>query len=118
MSYESPITMYTDRIVKDIIEKQEGYLVEEVQRVGFNIDKAELTKALKYDRDQYEQGYRDGRMYKPPIVTNADKIRTMTDDELYDLLWNGVCNHIPKCTSRLCSECVHSWLKSPIEKGE
>ena len=47
--------------------------------------------------------------------TNADRIRRMSDGELYDLLWGGVCNHIPKCTSGLCSECVHSWLKSPVE---
>lgn len=30
-----------------------------VQSVGFDINKEELTKALKYDRNQYEKGYAD-----------------------------------------------------------
>ena len=82
MSYESPITKYVDRMIKDIVEKEDGYLLEEVRKVGFNIDKDELAKALQYDRKQYEKGFSDGRLYQPAIVTNADRIRAMTDEEL------------------------------------
>lgn len=31
------------------------------QKLGFNIDKEELVKALQYDRNQYEKGYQDGK---------------------------------------------------------
>ena len=86
MNYQSPITMYTRRIIKDIAEKQDEYLMEEVRKVGFDINKEELAKALKYDRDQYMRGYTDGRMYKPPIITNEDKIRAMTREELADFI--------------------------------
>lgn len=71
--------------------------------------------------DGYEKGKADAEFYllhcgdTDEPQTNADRIRSMTDEELYDLLWGGVCNHIPKCTGDLCSECVHSWLKSPVE---
>lgn len=60
-NYQSPIQMITDDIAKDIVQKQDGWLVESVRRVGFNIDKDELAKALNYDREQYEKGYADGR---------------------------------------------------------
>ena len=58
--WENPIQMITDDIVKDIVRKQDELLMESVHRVGFNIDKDELVKALNYDRDQYEKGYADG----------------------------------------------------------
>jgi len=114
MSYQSPITMYTERIVKDIVEKQDAYLVEEVRKVGFDIDKEELAKALKYDRNQYERGYHDGRMYTPPNPTNADRIRAMTDEELARFLYIKTCedgypqfDNIPSWLD---------WLKQEVEE--
>ena len=38
----------------------EGEVMKAVQKVGVTVDKEELLKALKYDREQYEKGYRDG----------------------------------------------------------
>ena len=58
--WESPIQMITDDIIKDLVQKQDCCIVEYVHRVGFDVDKAELAKALAYDRDQYEKGYADG----------------------------------------------------------
>ena len=94
MSYQSPITMYTERIIKDIVEKQDGFIMEEVRKVGFDINKEELAKALKYDRDQYDKGYHDGRMYQPPVKTNADRIRAMSDEELAEFLYD--CTDYPR----------------------
>lgn len=113
MSYQSPITMYTERIIKDIDEKQDEYLVEEVRKVGFNINKEELAKALEYDRDQYMRGYTDGRMYTPSVITNADRIRSMTDEEL---AW-AYAYHLASCygceasTIEDCVKCMLDWLK-------
>ena len=39
MSYQGPISMYTKRIIKNIVEKQDGYLVEEVRKIGLDINK-------------------------------------------------------------------------------
>lgn len=61
MSYESPITNITDNTIRGVIKAEEGCLLECIGRVGFNIDKEELRKALLYDRGQYEKGYSDGR---------------------------------------------------------
>lgn len=52
-----------------------------IRKVGVNVDKSELIKALQYDRDQYAKGYEDG---KNEIL---DKIRAEIadlDDTDYD----------------------------------
>ena len=56
MSYKSPI----DVVVGAIKTEFENHVFKAVQDCGISVDKDELIKALKYDRDQYEQGYRDG----------------------------------------------------------
>lgn len=56
MSYESPI-----QIIKDQLRlEQENGVYKAVLNAGVVVDKDELLKALKYDRGQYEKGYRDG----------------------------------------------------------
>lgn len=38
----------------------EGEILKAVQKIGVHVDKEELLKALRYDREQYEQGFEDG----------------------------------------------------------
>ena len=54
--YKSPIELF----YKDIKAKQEEYVLSAIQEMGVNVDKEELLKALKYDREQYSKGYIDG----------------------------------------------------------
>lgn len=61
-NYESPITRIQSTLIEEMVKKEEDHLMCEVrQTIGYQIDKAELIKALNYDRDQYERGYQDGR---------------------------------------------------------
>ena len=55
MNYKSPI----DLIAEQIETETENEIVRAVQRVGINIDKEELMRALAYDRNQYTRGYYD-----------------------------------------------------------
>ena len=59
MSYESPI-----EIVQKMHDNFETKIIEDticvIRSYGINIDKEELLKALKYDREQYDKGYGDG----------------------------------------------------------
>lgn len=55
MSYESPINLIFDQMEMEIEDK----IISTVQRIGINVDKKELLKALAYDRDSYMRGYRD-----------------------------------------------------------
>ncbi|MBP5782054.1 MAG: hypothetical protein J6W04_00790 [Bacteroidales bacterium] len=57
MSYRSPIEI----VYGDIRTSLENNVYSIVQSYGVNVDKAELIRALEYDRDQYEEGYADGQ---------------------------------------------------------
>lgn len=43
-------------------------------------------------------------------MTNKEKIQTMTEDELYDLLANEPYCNTDKCDTD-CEKCIHSWLR-------
>lgn len=54
--YESPIKV----IYGQMQTQMEGDIFRAVQNYHVDVDKDELILALKYDRDQYEKGFRDG----------------------------------------------------------
>lgn len=55
MSYQSPIEVIQTQMQSQIV----GEIYKAVMKVGVNVDKDELLKALQYDRDQYQKGYTD-----------------------------------------------------------
>lgn len=70
MSYESPIKIgyeaepeegWADKIGKYIAGEVDSLVLESCVKVGCHVDKDELEKTLRYDRDQYDRGYADGK---------------------------------------------------------
>ena len=57
-NYESPIKQF----VSEMQTTYENNAIKAVQKVGFDIDKNELVKALAYDRAQYSKGFEDGKI--------------------------------------------------------
>ena len=57
--YKSPIEIITGKIQTQIDDD----IYRAVQNVRINIDRAELLKALEYDRGQYEEGFREGEKH-------------------------------------------------------
>lgn len=56
--YESPI-----KVVQGELETQlEGEILKAVHRVGVTVDRDELIRALRYDREQYQKGFDDARV--------------------------------------------------------
>ena len=55
MNYQSPV----DLIISEMNLRLDGEILKAVQNVGVNVDRDELIKALRYDRDQYKKGYAD-----------------------------------------------------------
>ena len=114
--YVSPIHVnYTEPFVETLKDKFDNAVLRAVQKVGIEVDKDELLKALQYDRGQYEKGYSDGRLYEPPVITNADRIRAMTDEELalwHDYISDGCDYMIPRCKAHeFCgTDCMKAWL--------
>lgn len=57
--YESPISI-TERIAHEIENEKDNQIFKAIAQIVVDVDKDEIIKALKYDRGQYEKGYRDG----------------------------------------------------------
>ena len=58
-NYESPIHTYTERVARELANNLDGEVITAVIRCGVSVDKDELIRALKYERDQYNKGYQD-----------------------------------------------------------
>ena len=67
--YQSPIkintdTAWPDGIVKkaamDVGRQTDEIIMKAVVKVGVEVDKEELIRALRFDRGQYQKGYSDG----------------------------------------------------------
>lgn len=110
MSYESPINVYQthQEMIQCISEKQDEMVFAKVRQV-VDVNKEELIKALRYDRDQYNKGYKDGLKDAVPV------------DRLKDLCerWTDVCGmciyeECDKCALRSCID----ELKEIIDGGE
>ena len=51
-------------------------------------------------------------------MTNADRIRAMSDEELVVLIRCGICAYIrneERCNFGDCLDCIREWLKQPAE---
>ena len=53
-------------------------------------------------------------------MTNADKIRKMTDEELIPVIMEWVCNTFFRgkqaCPQAHCDDCIRAWLRKEAEK--
>jgi len=59
--YKSPIDVIYGDIYTQMVQDEEDLVMKAIRNVKVNVDKEELIKALKYDRNQYIKGYEDGR---------------------------------------------------------
>lgn len=61
-------------------------------------------------------GYDKCKKYKPNYTTNADHIRSMSDEELANVVANGVgcVLKAPHCMDVDCTPCILKWLKQPF----
>ena len=75
--YESPITRAVREATETMMKQEEAECMAVITReVGYSVDKNELIKALNYDREQYDKGYRDG--VKETFKTELEKIKAET----------------------------------------
>ena len=82
--YESPIEMAVRKVSNDIREERDNAIIARIsEEMAINIDKEELFKALAYDRDQYNKGYRDGEIagyamgYKDALEKVSKRVREL-----------------------------------------
>ena len=78
--YESPIKLFFPSLEEElcnIAKKQDDMVFDAVAKVGVTVDKEELLRALRYDRDQYNRGFNDG------IIAAADELVRCKDCKHY-----------------------------------
>lgn len=89
--YESPIKIIEstlDSFCKAIIKQRDNAIFAEIQSsFGVDVDKAELLRALRYDRNQYEKGYADGKRDAMDEVVRCKECRHLDITGCY-----GECN--------------------------
>ena len=127
MSYQSPIELFTtDPFIETLRDEADALVVRAVAHAHVEVDKEELIKALQYDRDQYLKGYTDGVMAErdKPILTNADRIRSMSDEELAELFADNDCGYcrihdfcFAKGCQINCEDVWLDWLKQEVKDG-
>ena len=92
MSYESPIYIYEKPISSQIASKKEEMVLEYIYNLGIDCNKEELIKALKYDRDQYDKGFKDGYHAKEMET----KVHELSKEEWEE--WKSNRNRDPICS--------------------
>lgn len=79
-NYKSPINVF----LTDMELQYENEIMTAVQKLHIEVDKKELLKALKYDRNQYEIGFRDGQAdMREKIWVRYIKMRNVDGGETY-----------------------------------
>lgn len=88
--YESPIniTELTRGLQEQVQQDRDRKIIESIWECGIEVNKEELIKALKYDRDQYTKGYNDA----------LDKIRAEVEDHC-GLARENHCRYCPYCNN-------------------
>ena len=85
--YESPISIY-EQIANDYVKQKDEYIYKAIVKVGVDVNKEELIKALAYDREQYSKGFADG--FEDGAKTFAERVKS-------NLIEKGFYSAIVKC---------------------
>ena len=85
--YRSPIDMMMTDIRHQIEKQQDEEIYKAVVSVGINVDKEELIRALRYDRQQYEKGFLDGQAAAVSAMVRCEGCRTGEPCEVKGKVW-------------------------------
>lgn len=84
--WESPINVMEiqEPIIEQLNNEREEMVLKQIWKIGVDVNKEELIKALQYDRNQYEKGYKDG--YAKAIDEFAERLKEKSSDILVWLM--------------------------------
>ena len=74
MMYNSPIEIIVNQLNEQMQIDLENNCAKACLQYGINIEPEQLKKALAYDRDQYDKGFKDG--YNKAIADITEVINT------------------------------------------
>lgn len=83
--YKSPIELTYDELQTQIERENENFIMNAIRKVGVNVDKNELIKALQYDRNQYKKGYTQALKDVCDVMNDSEYPEDLEMD-LYDFM--------------------------------
>lgn len=84
--YESPIKAFQGELETQL----EGEILKAVHRVGVTVDRDELIRALRYDREQYQKGFDDAKR-DAVVVTRCKDCKHSYEDAFGRACDYGIC---------------------------
>ena len=114
--YNSPIELMITDIQNQILKQQDDQIYQATLHYVPNVDKEELLRALKYDRNQYDKGYADGirdareELVRCKYCKHCEPAINSFGEKIYDkewfvfpfaIAWYSRLYYITKPTSRL-----------------
>ena len=104
--YVSPITEIVSDVASEMVKDQENNLVMQIKKeILYDIDKNELIKALKYDRQQYEKGYQDG-------------LKHLSEDTVIDWMVEYIQTNGIKCLMELVMKAIEKENENGIKRHD
>lgn len=92
-SYINPISLVMEEMSEMISKEIDNNMMVSInQTMGFNVDKYELIKALKYDREQYDKGYMDASRRYANLLEENVKLEKALDK---------ACEMLEKCNYQI-----------------
>lgn len=88
--YKSPIDMLISDIQHQIVQQEDEHIYQAVLHCIPNVDREELLRALKYDRDQYNKGHLDGYTEAMSSIVRCKDCKHFYTDEYYGAT---TCDH-------------------------
>lgn len=90
--YKCPIEKIYGELQTQMVQEDENMVMKAIRKVGVNVDKEELIKALQYDRNQYTKGYDDGKndvleKLRADIEEHAKINQNLNTDRARALCW-------------------------------
>lgn len=106
--YESPIHLIISEIANKIAKETDEATWAAIQRVGIDVDKDELIKALRYDREQFKKGFDYAAKHSVSLDKLCEWLATNPA---------GGCppNRPPMCMDVGCPECWKIHIKKWME---
>ena len=109
--YESPILGAINQMVNNIQEQRDNAIMVQIrEQIGVDVDKNELIRALNYDRDQFNEGYRKG--YRDATERRND---TAALERVIKIMQNERKCVLRQDTSECDRDCANSELVLPKE---
>lgn len=113
--YKSPIKAnFAEPIYEQVQDAFDNAVFKAVQEMSIEVDKDELIKALQYDRDQYDKGYRDGRVREnvqgewiesPYFSPLSDGTKIAYKCSVCFTHWDHKTNYCPYCGADMSESC-------------